>query len=76
MSKQVKTDKGNKTINKAKSTVKTDQAFQDIDAIFKTRWHGAVNIRGIRYQILYSVFRAFDLYKMENLSTAIHLGHL
>lgn len=33
----------------------------DIDTIFKARYHGAANIRGIRYQILYSVLRAFEL---------------
>jgi len=35
----------------------------DIDTIFKNRWHGAVNIRGIRFQILYSLLRAFELYE-------------
>jgi hypothetical protein len=34
----------------------------DIDTILKSRWHGAVNIRGIRYQLLYSLLRAFELY--------------
>ena len=33
----------------------------NIDALLKIRTHGAVNIRGIRFQILYSVSRAFAL---------------
>ncbi len=33
-----------------------------LDSILKIRLHGAVNIRGIRYQVLYSLGRAFDLY--------------
>jgi len=36
---------------------------QEIEPLFKDRFHGSVNIRGIRYQLLYSVLRAFDLYK-------------
>lgn len=35
------------------------------DALFKSRWHGAINIHGIRYQILYSILRAFELYGRE-----------
>ena len=35
---------------------------QQLDTIFKAHYHGAVNIRGIRYQLLYSILRAFDLY--------------
>src|SRR5229473_5946129 len=44
---------------------------QQLDSIFKARYHGAVNIRGIRYQLLYSVLRAFDLYNEENAAAAI-----
>ncbi len=33
-----------------------------LDALFKSRYHGAANIRGIRYQILYSVLRGLELY--------------
>jgi hypothetical protein len=36
-----------------------------VDTLFKSRFHGAVNIRGIRYQILYSLFRTFDLYDTD-----------
>lgn len=32
-----------------------------LENLFKNRFHGAANIRGIRYQILYTVFRALDL---------------
>lgn len=35
---------------------------QEVDALLRTRYGGAVNIRGIRYQMLYSVLRAFGLY--------------
>ncbi len=33
-----------------------------LDALLATRYGGAVNVRGIRYQLLYSVLRALDLY--------------
>lgn len=33
-----------------------------IENLFQNRFHGAVNIRGIRFQILYSALRIFDLY--------------
>src|ERR1051326_4774087 len=33
-----------------------------LKSLFKARFGGAVNIRGIRYQLLYSLRRAFDLY--------------
>ena len=35
---------------------------RDLDDLLRTRFKGAVNVRGIRYQILYSILRAFDLY--------------
>ncbi len=46
---------------------------QELDTLLKTRFHGAVNICGIRYQILYSILRAFDLYVQENESSSIRL---
>ncbi|MBE9594024.1 MAG: hypothetical protein IMF19_11170, partial [Proteobacteria bacterium] len=39
----------------------------------ETRFHGAVNIRGIRYQILYSILRAFDLYAEDDGASSIRL---
>lgn len=36
---------------------------QQLEELFNSRYHGAVNIRGIRYQIAYSLLRAFDLYE-------------
>jgi hypothetical protein len=36
---------------------------QQLEKLFNSRYHGAVNIRGIRYQIAYSLLRAFDLYE-------------
>lgn len=43
------------------SQTEKEGTSSDIDHIIKTRYHGAANIRGIRYQILYSILRAFDL---------------
>lgn len=39
-----------------------EELGSSLDNIFKMRYHGASNIRGIRFQILYSVLRSFDLY--------------
>ena len=44
------------------STVEGIKFNRDIDTILKSRWQGAINIRGIRFQILYSLLRAFELY--------------
>lgn len=33
-----------------------------LDQLFRNRYQGAINIRGIRFQVLYSLLRAFDLY--------------
>jgi len=43
-----------------------DAPSKGLEALFKTRFHGAANIRGIQYQILYSVLCAFDLYKIQD----------
>src|SRR5260370_31250414 len=45
---------------------------QQLEELFNSRYHGAVNIRGIRYQIAYSLLRAFDLYE-DNGTTSIRL---
>src|SRR5688572_31064055 len=37
-----------------------------VDLLFTTRFHGASNIRGIRYQILYSLLRAFELFQQDS----------
>jgi len=37
-------------------------SLNNIDEIFESRFGGAANIHGIHIQILYSIFRAFDLY--------------
>jgi hypothetical protein len=55
------------------STDKSIRSTQDIDTIFKSRWQGAVNIRGIRFQILYSLLRAFDLYDVADEECYIRL---
>ena len=38
------------------STDKSIRATQDIDTILKSRWQGAINIRGIRFQIFEKLF--------------------
>lgn len=45
----------------------------EIDNLLKTRFGGVVNIRGIRFQILYSVLKSFDLYKEQNKTYTIQL---
>ncbi len=44
--------------------------MEQLDSIFSKRFGGAVNIRGISYQIRYSILRAFELYdkKIESLT--------
>ncbi len=46
---------------------------QTLDRLLRKRFHGAVNIRGIRYQILFSIFRAFDLYQEDGGPTTLRL---
>jgi hypothetical protein len=43
----------------------------DLDTIFKKRFGGAVNIRGIDYQIIYSLWKALDIYADDCLFTSI-----
>lgn len=45
-----------------------------IESIFCNRYHGAVNIRGIKFQILYSILRSFDLYTNPLLNNIILEG--
>ncbi|KKG14680.1 hypothetical protein EO98_17410 [Methanosarcina sp. 2.H.T.1A.6] len=49
------------------------QKNDEYDALFKSRFHGATNIHGIRYQILYSILRAFELYDNETQAASITL---
>ncbi len=44
-----------------------------LDTVLRTRCHGAYNIRGIRYQILYSILRAFDLFSGDERTVSIRL---
>lgn len=46
---------------------------QELNVLLETRFHGAANIRGIRYQILYSILRAFDLYAEDGKASSIRL---
>ncbi len=36
--------------------------INQIENLYQNRYHGAVNIRGVRYQVLYSAMRIFDIY--------------
>lgn len=36
-----------------------------LNQLFESRYHGAVNIAGIKYQLTYALFRGFDLYKPD-----------
>lgn len=38
-------------------------SIDTLDQLIKARIHGAINIAGIRFQLLYSLLRSFDLYK-------------
>ena len=49
-----------------------DVASKQIENLFQNRFHGAANIRGIRFEILYSAMRVFDLYK-DNAPESIRL---
>ena len=39
---------------------------KQLEELLKSRYHGAANIAGIRYQIAYSLLRAFDLYQLAS----------
>lgn len=54
-------------------SVRTEEISQELNTIFKARWHGAINIRGIRFQILYSLLCALSLYDEENLTASLCL---
>jgi len=41
----------------------------EIDALLRSRFHGAVSIRGIRFQILFSALAAFRLYESDGPQT-------
>jgi len=51
----------------------SDASSSDVDTIFRARYHGAANIGGIKYQILYSILRALDLYAEDNANGSIRL---
>lgn len=60
-------------MEKKKTQSYKKDAGQELCALLKTRFHGAVNIRGIRYQILYSIHRSFDLYAKNDKASSIRL---
>jgi hypothetical protein len=72
MPKQVKQAKSRNPKRPRQVSI-TDTPNQDLDAILSTRWGGAVNIRGIRYQILYSLLCAFDIYNQEGSNVFLRL---
>ena len=43
----------------------TGFAQSRLNELLKERVHGAINIAGIRFQLTYSLFRAFDLYQSD-----------
>lgn len=45
------------------------RSVDTLDQLIKTRVHGAVNIAGIRFQLLYSLLRSFDLYEPDSSTT-------
>jgi len=49
-----------------------DNNLKPIDALLARRGHGAVTVRAIRYQILYSAYCAFGLYEMDS-GTSVRL---
>jgi hypothetical protein len=40
----------------------TDMCLEALDELLRSRFHGASNITGIRFQLLCSLVRLFDLY--------------
>jgi hypothetical protein len=60
-------------MKKRKVQTREKAARQELNVLLETRFHGAVNIRGIRYQMLYSLLRAFDLYAEDGKASAIRL---
>lgn len=64
--------KGKQKKRKSKKSIAND-LHPSLDTLLKDRYHGAVNIRGIRYQILYSVFHSFELYNNPHQNSSIRL---
>lgn len=51
----------------------TPDSVSEVDRILAARFHGAVNIRGIRYQILYSLVAALRLYELDSAAASVRL---
>lgn len=49
------------------------QSEDALGALLRSRFHGAVNIRGIRFQILYALLCALDLYRSPDPSMGVRL---
>jgi len=62
-------------IKKTNNTNNTDNESVklELNKVLKKRYGGAVNIRGIRYQVLYSINRAFELYNENDEIGSIRL---
>jgi hypothetical protein len=73
MSKGFKSQSHKGKQKKRKSKKVANDSHSSLDTLLKNRFHGAVNIRGIRYQILYSVFHSFELYNNPHQNSSIRL---
>jgi hypothetical protein len=51
-------------------------SFGEIDSVLRDRFHGAANIRGVRWQTLYAVSLALELYNTEDGELRIRLEGL
>jgi hypothetical protein len=51
-------------------------SFGEIDSLLRDRFHGAANIRGVRWQTLYAVSLALELYNTEDGELRIRLEGL
>jgi hypothetical protein len=71
-----KSDQMSARFNGKMAQTSADAPSKGLESLFRTRFHGAANIRGIQYQILYSILRAFDLYKIQDETGFIRLEGL
>jgi hypothetical protein len=60
-------------IKKQMTQTDNESVRLELDKVLKKRYGGAVSIRGIRYQVLYSINRAFELYNENDETTSIRL---
>jgi hypothetical protein len=46
--------------------LKEKNNLTSLDRIIQKRFHGAINIKGIRYQLLYSIYKSLEEYKLNH----------